>query len=62
MTDIISSRLEEDIEADDSEGAWNPTNRSFVEVDPRATSCCPTDVEAMNRVLYDKYFGGNYSR
>ena len=62
MTDLISSRLEEDIEADDSEDSWSPKNRPTAQMDPRATSCCDSDVETMNRILYDKYFGENYSR
>ena len=34
----------------------------YVPEDPRAIPCSPTDVEAINRVLNEQYFGGNYSR
>ena len=52
--------LEEELE--DETGLWDDSNRRAVEVDPRATSCCPTDIDAMNRRLNEQYFGGNYSR
>ncbi|VVB78100.1 Uncharacterised protein [uncultured archaeon] len=57
--DLVSARLEEEMEDSDLESVWDGPHRTPFAVDSRATSCCDTDIEALNRVLYDRYFGGN---